>query len=181
MHRRPAAALLALTLACALPARAETGDPLASWLAERGLAPSSAPTPTRDRRTDLVVAAMSFIDVPYRLGGNDAQGGFDCSGFTRHLFRLNLGLALPRRSHEQAAAAGLAEVPAADLQPGDLVFFNTLQRAYSHVGIYIGGGRFIHSPREGAAVRLEDMQASYWARRFDGARRASLAGASTTL
>ena len=181
MHCRRAALLLVLALACAVPARAEPADPLAAWLAERGLAPSATPAATRDRRTDLVVAAMSFLDVPYRLGGNDAQAGFDCSGFTRHLFQLNLGVALPRRSREQAAAAGLVEVAAAELQPGDLVFFNTLRRAYSHVGIYIGNGRFIHSPREGAAVRLEDMQSSYWARRFNGARRAALADTSTPL
>lgn len=159
-----------LALALAHPACAQGADPMADFLAERGLAAPAA-QPWRDRAAAMVVDAMSFLDVPYRRGGNDAEEGFDCSGFTRHLFALNLGLNLPRRSYEQATAAGLLPVTRRNLLPGDLVFFNTLRRAFSHVGIYVGGGRFIHSPRAGAAVRIEDMQTSYWARRFDGARR----------
>lgn len=178
--------ILALVPALALAgtvARAEpasVSDSLTAWLAERGLdrAPAAFAT-QRDRMTELVVAAMNFVGVPYRLGGNDAGAGFDCSGFTRHLFQLELGLALPRRSHEQASAGGLVEIERASLRPGDLVFFNTLQRAFSHVGIYVGDGRFIHSPRAGAVVRLENMSSSYWERRFDGARRAALARAET--
>jgi cell wall-associated NlpC family hydrolase len=152
---------------------------LASVLAfALGSAPARAEpaaAPVRERAVGLVLAAMNFVGVPYRLGGSDSEG-FDCSGFTRHLFQLELGLALPRRSHEQAAAGGLVAIERAALRPGDLVFFNTLQRAFSHVGIYVGEGRFIHSPRAGASVRLEDMRSSYWQRRFDGARR--IAGAS---
>ncbi len=171
--RTLAAAALALWTAGAC---AQATDPLSLWLQGRGeLAPQAAePAPagvSRSRLTEMALAAMNFVGVPYRRGGNDAETGFDCSGFTRHLFQLNLGLSLPRRSHEQAAAQGLAEVPRTDLQPGDLVFFNTLRRTFSHVGIYVGDGRFIHSPRPGAAVRLEDMSSSYWQRRFDGARR----------
>jgi cell wall-associated NlpC family hydrolase len=149
-------------------------DALSAWLSERGpdRGASVLATP-RDRMVELVVAAMNFVGVPYRLGGNDAGAGFDCSGFTRHLFQLELGLSLPRRSHEQAAAGGFVDVDRASLRPGDLVFFNTLQRAFSHVGIYVGEGRFIHSPRAGASVRLEDMRSRYWERRFDGARRAA--------
>lgn len=165
----------ALTLAAA-GARAQAGDPLAQWLQSRGEAPAptvdpAPPGPARSPLTEMALTAMNFVGVPYRRGGNDAESGFDCSGFTRHLFQLNLGLSLPRRSHEQAAAKGLAEVSRTELQPGDLVFFNTLRRAFSHVGIYVGDGRFIHSPKPGAAVRLEDMRSSYWQRRFDGARR----------
>jgi hypothetical protein len=168
-------ALLALALAGSA-ARAETPDALTAWLSERGLDRTTGAAENRpDRMAELVVAAMNFVGVPYRLGGSDAGEGFDCSGFTRHLFQLELGLALPRRSHEQAAAGGLVEVERAALRPGDLVFFNTLQRAFSHVGIYIGDGRFIHSPRAGAVVRLEDMGSRYWQRRFDGARRVALA------
>jgi cell wall-associated NlpC family hydrolase len=160
------------------PAAAASGDALGDWLAERGVGATTAPQ--RDRMAELVVAAMNFVDLPYRLGGNDPTGGFDCSGFTRHLFQLNLGLALPRRSHEQAAARGLVDVDRNQLRPGDLVFFNTLRRAFSHVGIYIGDGRFIHSPRAGAAIRLEDMQSRYWESRFDGARRVASAAAQTS-
>lgn len=152
---------------------------LAAVLAAALLPAARAEPVERSPMAEMVVAAMNFVGVPYRLGGDDAETGFDCSGFTRHLFQLNLGLALPRRSHEQALAQGLVDVPRADLQPGDLVFFNTLRRAFSHVGIYVGGGRFIHSPRAGAAVRLEDMQTRYWQRRFDGARRVAAAAAPT--
>ena len=97
----------------------------------------------RDRASDMVVSAMTFLGVPYRRGGNGADG-FDCSGFTRHVFQNTLGLVLPRRADEQATAAGLVQVQRDELKPGDLVFFNTLKRTFSHVGIYIGEGKFIH-------------------------------------
>ena len=172
---------LALCLALAgsaAQAAPNAPDSLSAWLSERGLGrDASALAAPRDRMAELVVAAMNFVGVPYRLGGTDAGEGFDCSGFTRHLFQLELGLSLPRRSHEQAAAGGFVPVERTSLRPGDLVFFNTLQRAFSHVGIYVGEGRFIHSPRPGAMVRLESMSSSYWQRRFDGARRAALARA----
>jgi cell wall-associated NlpC family hydrolase len=80
-----------------------------------------------------------------------------------------LGIDIPRTASQQAGAG--TRVDKKDLQPGDLVFFNTMRRAFSHVGIYVGDGKFIHSPKPGAQVRIEDMQKSYWARRFDGARR----------
>lgn len=126
----------------------------------------------RRRAADVVFTAMAFLDTPYRYGGNSAEQGFDCSGFTRHVFAQTLAVALPRRAEEQAAARALRGVERDALVPGDLVFFNTLQRAYSHVGIYVGDGRFIHAPRSGSAVRVEDMRSAYWAARFDGARRA---------
>lgn len=145
----------------------------------------AAPRTALDRRTtaevaphpqvaELLVSAIGLVGVPYRLGGNDIDNGFDCSGFTRHLFQTHLGVTLPRRSQEQASAASFVDVPGFELQPGDLVFFNTLQRANSHVGIYIGDGRFIHAPRTGAVVRLEPLRSSYWLQRFDGARRLAL-------
>lgn len=153
-------------------------DPIARLLEERS-AVRSAERPTlvqtvSDRATDLVLAAFNFLDVPYRFGGNNASEGFDCSGFTRHIFAMSLGLVLPRRSDEQANASGLVKVESDELRPGDLVFFNTLKRAFSHVGIYIGEGRFIHSPRSGSEVRIENMRYAYWANRFDGARRAAV-------
>ena len=106
-----------------------------------------------------------------RRGGTSTETGFDCSGFTRHVFETSPGLVLPRRADEQATAAGLVAVKREDLRPGDLVFFNTLKRTFSHVGIYIGDNRFIHSPRPGKNVRTEDMGFAYWAKRFTGARR----------
>ncbi len=124
-----------------------------------------------DRASDLTIAAMDLVGIRYRRGGTSTETGFDCSGFTRHVFETSLGLVLPRRADEQAAAPGLVAVKREDLRPGDLVFFNTLKRTFSHVGIYLGDNRFIHSPRPGQSVRTEDMSFAYWAKRFTGARR----------
>jgi cell wall-associated NlpC family hydrolase len=130
----------------------------------------------RDGASDLVINAMNFLGVPYRRGGNTAESGFDCSGFTRHVFENSIGLLLPRRSAEQANASGLLKVQKDELRPGDLVFFNTMRRAFSHVGIYIGDGKFVHAPRTGQQIKVEDMRASYWTQRFNGARRAGELG-----
>ena len=88
-----------------------------------------------------------------------------------------LGIELPRSVQEQAQASVLRPVARDALQPGDLVFFNTQQRTFSHVGIYLGDGRFIHAPRTGAQIRAESLAASYWSRRYTGARRAVAAAA----
>jgi cell wall-associated NlpC family hydrolase len=122
-----------------------------------------------DRASSLVVNAMGFLGVPYRFGGNTAETGFDCSGFVRAVYEKSVGKVLPRRADEQAAAT--QEIDRSELKPGDLVFFNTMKRAFSHVGIYLGDGKFIHSPRTGAFVRVEDMRVAYWNTRFNGARR----------
>ena len=121
------------------------------------------------KASELVVTALGFLGVPYRMGGNTAETGFDCSGFVRAMYQQTVGLILPRKAEQQAAAT--EKIERGDLQPGDLVFFNTLKRAFSHVGIYVGEGKFIHSPRPGAEVRVENMGMSYWNHRFDGARR----------
>ncbi len=168
MSTRRAFDLAALTLlgslwGCATPPAPAPRTPL-----ERRTTVETAPDP---RVAELLVSAIGLVGVPYRLGGADIDNGFDCSGFTRHLFQTHLGVTLPRRSQDQASAARFVDVPGFELQPGDLVFFNTLQRANSHVGIYIGDGRFIHAPRTGAVVRLEPMRSSYWLQRYDGARR----------
>ena len=122
-----------------------------------------------DRASDLVVTAMGFLGVPYRRGGNSVETGFDCSGFVKAMYEQTVGLILPRRANEQAAAT--QKIDRNELQPGDLVFFNTLRRTFSHVGIYVGDNKFIHSPKPGAQVRVEDMGVPYWSKRFDGARR----------
>jgi cell wall-associated NlpC family hydrolase len=155
-------------------------DPVSRFLLDRGLVGAAAAVPAagalvvqvRNKAADMVITAMNFIGVPYRRGGNTADSGFDCSGFTRQVFESSLGMILPRRADEQANAPGLVTVDRDGLQPGDLVFFNTLRRTFSHVGIYIGDGKFIHSPRPGGEVRVEDMRFMYWAKRFTGARRA---------
>ncbi len=187
-------ALLQAAPDAALPASAAPGgnaltDPIMNLLGERGLLRplgsaalvESMRNSVRDAASDLVMTAMNFLGVPYRLGGNSEQSGFDCSGFTRHIFENSIGLVLPRRADEQATTAGLLNIHRAELKPGDLVFFNTMRRTFSHVGIYVGDDKFIHSPRAGGAVRIEDMRDSYWARRFTGARRADLSVATQPL
>ncbi len=116
---------------------------------------------------------MNFLGVPYRRGGRSAETGFDCSGFTRHVFEHTLGLLLPHRADDQARLSTFLPIRREELKPGDLVFFNTMRRTFSHVGIYVGAGQFIHSPRAGGEVRVEDMRIAYWARRYTGARRLS--------
>jgi cell wall-associated NlpC family hydrolase len=154
-------------------------DPVLQFLQQRGvLGPAAAEEAAtmvrqvRDAASELVLSAMAFLGVPYRRGGNAAEEGFDCSGFTRHVFEMSLGLVLPRRVDDQASATGLSRIAREELKPGDLVFFNTLRRTFSHVGIYIGDGKFVHAPRSGSQVRVEDMRSAYWDRRFTGARRA---------
>ncbi|PKO63235.1 MAG: glycoside hydrolase [Betaproteobacteria bacterium HGW-Betaproteobacteria-18] len=131
------------------------------------------------KASDLVVNALGFLGVPYQRGGNTAETGFDCSGFVKAMYEQTVGLILPRKAEQQAAAT--QQIDRSELQPGDLVFFNTLRRAFSHVGIYIGDGKFIHSPKPGAQVRVESMGGSYWSHRFDGARRVTPTDAASTV
>jgi len=126
-------------------------------------------TQVTSKASELVFNAIGFLGVPYKWGGNTAETGFDCSGFVRSMYQQTIGLLLPRKAEQQAAAT--EQIAKTDLQPGDLVFFNTMRRAFSHVGIYIGNGKFIHSPRAGSEVRVDSMAGSYWQTRFDGARR----------
>lgn len=172
--------LVAGTCAHAAPPFNADGD-LDQFLQSRGLAQrlDDARQTVTDRASELVVAAMAFLGVPYRLGGNSIETGFDCSGFVRALYEQTAGLLLPRRAEQQAAAT--QTIDRADLQPGDLVFFNTLRRSFSHVGIYVGDGKFIHSPRAGAQVRVENMRMAYWNTRFDGARRVPIGQAVATV
>ena len=174
--------LCILILACATAAHAApqgtNSDDMDRLLADKGLltrledvshkVADKAQT-VAGRAGDLVVNAMGFLGVPYKRGGNSAETGFDCSGFVRAIYQQTVGLVLPRRADQQAASTQVIDKK--ELQPGDLVFFNTMRRTFSHVGIYVGDGKFIHSPRSGSEVRVEDMRQSYWQRRFDGARR----------
>ena len=176
------AAALSLAATGSLAAPESNDDVVSRFLAEKGLV-GMAVTPAanterdfvrqvRDKASDMVLTAMNFLGVPYRRGGTSTEAGFDCSGFTRHVFEMSLGLVLPRRAAEQASAPGLFAIKRDELKPGDLVFFNTLKRTFSHVGIYVGEDKFIHSPRTGGEVRVEDMRLAYWTKRYNGARRA---------
>jgi cell wall-associated NlpC family hydrolase len=120
-------------------------------------------------KPEVVMYALGLHGTHYQWGGNTPQSGFDCSGFVRHVYKESAGMLLPRSSFEMSQAGNI--VDGAELQPGDLVFFNTLQRAFSHVGIYVGDNRFIHSPSAGKSVQISQMGDSYWKRRFEGARR----------
>lgn len=156
-------------------APAAAGDEMDRFLSDKGLLShvEHVRQSINNKASELVVTAMGFLGVPYRRGGNTVETGFDCSGFVRAMYEQTVGLILPRKAEQQAAAT--EKIERTDLQPGDLVFFNTMRRAFSHVGIYVGEGKFIHSPKPGAEVRVEDMGVSYWSRRFDGARRVTSA------
>lgn len=129
--------------------------------------------------SQLMNTALGLIGVPYRMGGNSAETGFDCSGFVRYVYANTLGLVLPRRAAQQAQTT--TPIAKSDLRPGDLVFFNTMRRAFSHVGVYLGDGKFIHAPSKGDRVKISDMNDRYWARRFNGARRVDAAETSLPL
>ena len=119
--------------------------------------------------TGLADSALAFLGVSYRFGGNTPDRGFDCSGLVRRVFQDALGLNLPRTAREMSSMG--KQVRIEDLKPGDLVFFNTMRAAFSHVGIYLGDNKFVHAPSEGGVVRVEDMRIRYWTQRFNGARR----------
>jgi cell wall-associated NlpC family hydrolase len=121
------------------------------------------------RTAELVVNALGLLGISYRLGGNTPASGFDCSGMVRYVFQNAVGLSLPRRAEEISRVG--TKISRDELKPGDLVFYKTLRKAFSHVGIYLGNNRFIHAPSSGGAVRVDDMGEHYWSARFTGARR----------
>lgn len=121
---------------------------------------------------DAIDQAMDLLGIRYRRGGSSPEAGFDCSGFVSHVFREGLGLILPHSSKEMSKAG--QAISRDELRPGDLVFFNTMRHAFSHVGIYLGDNQFVHAPRSGGRVRIEDLRDSYWIKRFNGARRIDL-------
>ncbi len=167
------------SLAAAEPA--SQADPMGELVASKGL--MSRLEGVRQNMSsvasELVVNAMGFLGVRYKYGGNDLEDGVDCSGFVRAIYEQTLGMVLPRRAAEQARAT--QTISQDELKPGDLVFFNTMRSAFSHVGIYIGDNKFIHAPRSGARVRVEDMRQSYWVKRFNGARRVDAGAGSIPL
>ena len=118
---------------------------------------------------EVTLSALSLLGVPYRWGGTNPSEGLDCSGLVQWVYRGSANLLLPRRSDEMMAHGQPVTTDA--LRSGDLVFFNTMQRTGSHVGIYIGQGRFIHAPNSRGVVRIESLDQGYWASRYDGARR----------
>jgi cell wall-associated NlpC family hydrolase len=119
--------------------------------------------------SDMLNYALNLIGVNYKYGGAQPNTGFDCSGYVSHVFRQVAGLSLPHNA--LAISRQGKQISKHELQPGDLVFFNTLRRSFSHVGIYIGDNRFVHAPSSGGGVEVVNLQDSYWVKRFNGARR----------
>jgi cell wall-associated NlpC family hydrolase len=152
----------------------------ALFLSGAGIAQSTERAPESDdtlfifERTangvqDLILKGLELVGIAYRRGGTHPDGGLDCSGFVQLVFRDAVGELLPRTAREQSRVGDV--VKKNELKPGDLVFFNTMRRAFSHVGIYLGDGHFLHAPRPGGQIRIEDMRRRYWAKRYNGARR----------
>ncbi|MGH8618885.1 MAG: C40 family peptidase [Burkholderiales bacterium] len=164
MNLRAALAALALAVPLATPCPA--------WADEVAPVPEPTSAPGYlDRARELVVQALSLIGVRYKFGGNSPDSGLDCSGFVNYVFRQAEGKQLPRDAVAMSKVGDKVDAP--DLQPGDLVFFNTRRRPYSHVGIYVGEQRFIHAPSRGREVEVVDMTDRYWRTRYNGARRVS--------
>jgi len=118
---------------------------------------------------ELIDRAMEVIGVRYRSDTELPQSGLDGSSFVGYVFKDKLGFLLPRKSTQMSRVG--KPINRDELQPGDLVFFNTMRLTFSHVGIYVGDNKFIHSPSKGTAVRVDDLGSLYWDKRFDGARR----------
>jgi cell wall-associated NlpC family hydrolase len=137
--------------------------PAPDSMLEDHLAPPSA------ERSEALLQAVLALGTDYRYGGASASTGYDCSGLVAHVFAQAWGLELPHNARAQSEFG--TPVSLAELQPGDLVFFDTQHSAFSHVGIYLGNGRFVHAPKTGARVRVARLHSSYWMQRFDGARR----------
>ncbi len=160
-------AILAILLALNSTAYAE------SPMAEPAAQASSAALPATDNKTqNLLLYALSLNGAHYKFGGLSEDTGFDCSGFVSHVFQ-QVGLALPHNARAISHAG--EQITRTELKPGDLVFFNTLRRAFSHVGIYLGDNRFIHaSSSTRGDVMISNLTEKYWSKRFDGARRLAL-------
>ena len=163
----PKPLLFAAFFACLLAVRPAMAEELTATVTAS--APESSASRAAEGVHALIGQALDLIGIRYRRGGNSADTGFDCSGFVGHVFRETLGLVLPRTAREISQTG--AQVEKSQLQPGDLVFFNTMRRAFSHVGIYLGDNQFVHAPRAGDKVRVADIRESYWANRYNGARR----------
>jgi cell wall-associated NlpC family hydrolase len=136
------------------------------------LAPAAAQAgidTSQEFRMEAALQALLTVGARYHYGGKSPETGFDCSGLVAHVYARAWGIAVPRSTEEQRSAGHA--VRRADLEPGDLVFYNTRNRPFSHVGIYLGDGSFVHAPRPGHRVRVESIDNPYWRARFNGARR----------
>ena len=116
----------------------------------------------------MVLYALGLLDTGYRFGGKNPEAGLDCSGMVSYIYREALGLAVTGSAADIARRG--KSIARDNLRPGDLVFFNTLNRSFSHVGIYIGDGRFINAPSTNGRVRIDRLDNRYYAERYEAAR-----------
>lgn len=130
---------------------------------------AQAATRVVDGTREVGLFALSLVGIDYRFGGDSPDRGLDCSGLIRYVFQHVTGVTLPRTAQELSRIGQTVRVD--DLAPGDLVFFNTRRFAFSHVGIYLGNGRFIHAPSRGGEVGVAMLSSAYWQKRYNGARR----------
>ena len=149
------------------------------FAADAGTKPSSRPSAKQKNKVnldkvdintqELILQALTLVGVNYRYGGKTPETGLDCSGLVRYVFSQSMQMALP---HNALAISKMgSNVDRDQLKPGDLVFFNTLKRQFSHVGIYMGDDLFIHAPSTGGGVTVVNMRDKYWQKRYNGARR----------
>ncbi|HEY9322611.1 MAG TPA: C40 family peptidase [Candidatus Methylopumilus sp.] len=139
-----------------------------------GTASPSEVSPAADQQWKRDIAliidkAYELTGIKYKLGGSRPETGFDCSQFVKYVFEQALNLSLPPSARSLSKMGETIKFE--DLQPGDLVFFNTRKSKYSHVGIYVGNNKFIHAPRTGKTIRVESLTKNYWLKRFNGATR----------
>lgn len=140
------------------------------WPAEEPALPVSALlNSSAPLAAEIVLYSLSLTGTQYKFGGDSPDKGFDCSGLIRHVYHSVAGLMLPHSA--QAIYTAATKVSLDELQPGDVVFYNTLKRAYSHVGIYLGNQRFIHAASSGRSTQVSTMTDKYWSKRYNGAGR----------
>ncbi len=155
---------------------------LALWLSACSTPPrktsQSRPRPGQDKTLsalkadgagrEILMYTLGLLDLDYKFGGANPEAGLDCSGMVSYIYQNAVGVKLP---HNAAQIAGLARpISNSQMQVGDLVFFNTMNRSFSHMGIYIGDSKFVHAPRTNSAIRVDRLDNSYFAARFEGAR-----------
>jgi hypothetical protein len=164
--------VLALAACSSAPTRRESSAGMPTGAAPRAFKPPAGLPVFVDHSVgeeEVSIQAMSLVGVPYRWGGNTPDAGFDCSGLVRYVVARAARVDLPRTTSEMSLVGNSIEPD--EVAPGDLIFFNTTGRPHSHVGIYVGGYRFVNAPSTGGTVRIDYISNPYWAKRFDGIRR----------
>ncbi len=169
LRHRLLATIVAAILLAASACTAAQEAPDRSFAAAASSNVRNAATTAWHRAQEVSAAALELIGIRYQWGGSTPETGLDCSGLVRFVFQQVTGVTLPRTAKDMSRLGD--QVAVADLKPGDLVFFNTRRFAYSHVGIYLGDNRFVHSPRRGRDVEVATLDSGFWQKRFDGARR----------